>query len=123
MKAPRHLAACLGAAALLVALLAPAAAQAGFGIQSGSFSATATEFDGTPDFQAGSHPYQYTVHFEMNRDSENHVEGTLRELYVELPPGLVGNPLALPRCNRADFDTNLTPACPANTQVGVVEID
>ncbi len=123
MKARKQIAACLSTAALLLIFLAPAAAQADFGIEDGSFSAIPSESDGTPVFQAGSHPYQYTVHFAMNRDSENHVEGTLREIHIDLPPGLIGNPMALPRCSRADFDTNLTTICPANTQVGVGEID
>jgi hypothetical protein len=118
----KYLAACLGCVALFTALFAPVA-QADFGIEPGSFKAQATELDGTTTFQAGSHPYEYTVAFAMNRNSEDKVEGTLGELYVNLPPGLVGNPQALPRCSRADFDFNYTTTCPANTQVGVADID
>ena len=35
---------------------------------------------------------------EMNQGPEGIPEGTLRELIVDLPPGLVGNPRAVPRC-------------------------
>ncbi len=120
MSACRQLAACLALSAL--GLLLPAGAQAGFGIQPGSVSTTAINRDGTIDTQAGSHPYKYTVKFAMNQDGKGKPEGTLSSLVVDLPPGTVGNPLATPRCSRADFDSR-TPKCPANTQVGFANID
>ncbi len=46
-------------------------------------------------------------------------EGTLREVIVDLPPGMVGNPFAVPRCSGADFE-GVSPNCPSNTQVGSV---
>jgi hypothetical protein len=104
----------------LSALAAPAAAQADFGIQ--SFSADFTEADESPAIQAGAHPFEYTVHFTMNQDAEERVEGSLRTLVMELPPGLVGDPLSLPRCSRADFDFNRSSICPGNTQVGVADV-
>lgn len=42
----------------------------------------------------------------------------LRDLNVDLPPGLIGNPQAVPQCEQTDFLGN---ACPASAQVGVVE--
>jgi len=120
MKIRKQLSACLGAAALLLVLVAPSA-QADFGIK--SFSVSAVNEDGTPATLAGSHPYEYTVSFEMNQDAEKQPEGTLRRLIVELPPGFVGDPLALPRCTRAQFDFNLTSTCPGNTQVGVADVE
>jgi hypothetical protein len=44
--------------------------------------------------------------------------GQVRDLRVELPPGLVGNPNATPRCTVTQLQAS---ACPANTQVGEVE--
>jgi hypothetical protein len=116
MRARRQLALCLGLALALLALLAPAGAQAGFGIA--ALSATATNEDETVDLQAGSHPYEYTLSFTMSQDSEGNPEGTLRDLVAELPAGLVGNPLAVPRCSGADF-ASAVPECPADTQIGV----
>ncbi len=121
MKHRKNLAVFLCLTLLSVALLVPAGARADFGIK--SFSVLATEKDGTPVFQAGSHPYEYTVSFEMNQDSEGMPEGKLIETFVELPRGLVGNPLALPRCGRAAFDMNLIPACRGDAQVGVIDIE
>lgn len=104
----------------LFALAAPAAAQADFGIQ--SFSANFLEEDESPDTQAGSHPFEYKVRFTMNQDAEEDVEGTLKTLVMELPPGLVGDPLSLPRCSRAAFDFNLLSTCPGDTQVGIADV-
>ncbi len=121
MNARKHLSATIGLALLTIALLSPAGAQAAFGIQPGSFSATATEADGAPDFQAGSHPYDYTVSFTMNQDSKNLPEGELRSLVVDLPPGLVGAPLAVPKCPTPTLE-GIGSLCPGNTQVGIVHI-
>jgi hypothetical protein len=104
---------------LWLGLLAPAASQASFGID--SLEASAANEDGTIDLQAGSHPYGYTVHFEMNQDGEENPEGTIRSLIVELPPGLVGNPRAVPPCPGFLFDAQ-TPLCPGNTQVGTARV-
>jgi hypothetical protein len=41
----------------------------------------------------------------------------MRHLIVDLPTGLVGNPLAVPTCSRQDFDAAI---CKLATQVGVV---
>jgi len=120
MRARGHVVCCLALAALLA--FATPAAQAGFGIAPGSFSVTAENEDGTLDTLAGSHPYEYTVSFALNQNSEGEPEGALRDLIVELPPGLLGDPQALPRCGRADFDFGITPACPGNSQIGVADV-
>lgn len=38
----------------------------------------------------------------MNQDSEGFPEGTLRELIVDLPPGMVGNHISNP-CTKVQF--------------------
>jgi hypothetical protein len=119
VNARKPLAAGLGLALALIALLIPTAAQAAFGIN--GLEATATNKDGSIDLQAGSHPYEYKIHFSFNHNSSGNLEGTLRDLFADLPPGLVANPEAVPRCSGADFE-GLTPACPGNTQVGRVEV-
>jgi hypothetical protein len=113
----KSIVACLAIAGLLVALFGPSAAQASFGIK--SFTVTALNEDGSIDTQAGSHPYEYVVDFEMNQDAENKIEGRLANLVVDLPPGLVGNPQAVPTCKRADFIHTITPACAGEAQVGL----
>ncbi len=118
MRARRQLGACLGLALFLVALLAPAAAQAGFGIT--SFSTSALNRDGTVNLQAGTHPYEFQASFALNQTAEE-PEGTLSAFVADLPPGMVGNPRAVPRCTAADFEGQ-TPKCPGNTQVGIANV-
>jgi hypothetical protein len=109
------------ASILALALLAlPAAAQADFGIAPGSLQVEALNKDGTPDVRASTHPYAFTVHFNLNTDSSGHTEGgEMRDAIVDLPPGLIGNPTAIPSCPRQDMES-ATPECPGDTQVGVM---
>ncbi len=85
-----------------------------------------TNTDGTTDTQAGSHPYEFTFAFNLNSlgfgFGEYPAGGEPRVLNVNLPPGFVGDPNALPQCTREQFDAgDLEPGkgCPASTQIGV----
>jgi hypothetical protein len=102
---------------------------AGFGFA--GLDAWFTNADGTSDTQAGSHPYELTVAYAVNTKGlgflEEHVTVAQdRDLVVNLPPGIIGNPTAAPRCTRKQFDgEGLTPereqepSCPVSTQIGV----
>jgi hypothetical protein len=94
----------------------------GFGIVPGSVKTAAIEHDGTIDSQAGSHPYDYTVSFELVQNAKHEPEGTLRDVRVQLPSGLIGDPLAVPSCPREEFD-GITPRCPGATQIGIAQVD
>jgi hypothetical protein len=107
----------LGLGLLLLALFA-AGAQAEYGIN--GLQVSAINRDGSIDRQAGSHPYEYVVRFHTNLDAEGTPEGILGRLVADLPPGLVGDPRAVPQCSGADFE-GLQPSCPGATQVGIVE--
>ena len=90
-----------------------------------------TNADGTSDTQAGSHPYELTVAYAANSKGIGAYEevttgAQTRDLVVNLPPGIVGNPTAVPRCTRRQFDEETLqgsgaegPSCPAATQIGV----
>ncbi len=65
--------------------------------------------------QAGSHP-DVTTAFELTEDQAS----PAREVVVSLPPGLLGNPQATPRCSPSQFAAS---ACRPGTQVGVVEAE
>ena len=77
---------------------------------------------GSPDTQAGSHPYELVTNFELNGPEEVGPIGFLmsgrglRDVSAQLPPGFVGNPNAVPRCSDSDFSNR---ACPNDTAVGV----
>jgi hypothetical protein len=75
----------------------------GFGVK--TFESSFLNEDGSPDTQAGSHPYEYVNNFEFNSHFERteanadsrwvqEPNGTLRDLYVDLPPGVAGDPNA-----------------------------
>jgi len=107
-------------AGLCVALIVPATAQADFGLVPNTTTATALNNNGTIDEQAGSHPGGFQIHFELKTDSGGKVEGGgARDVLVDSPAGLVGNPGAMPACSRQDFEGS-SPNCPIDTQVGTL---
>lgn len=108
--------------ALLVLGILPAVARADFGITPGSLSVTTENRNGTVATQAGSHPFAFNVHFELNTDAGGISEGgAMRDVLTNLPPGLFGNPEAVPSCPRQSFEGAI-PNCPVGTQVGVARV-
>jgi hypothetical protein len=119
MNARKTLGASLVLALSLMAMLAPPV-HAEYAIH--GLEVSATNRDGSVDQQAGSHPYEYVVHFGVNLDSEGGPEGRLSHVLVDLPPGFIGNPQALPTCSDDDFEGTQA-NCPGATQIGVFEAD
>jgi hypothetical protein len=90
------------------------------------------------DTQAGSHPSTFTSILSFNVSSlwstetqclpEPRASGcpkssmATKDVSVALPAGLVGNSLAVPRCSQTVFQTYGGANCPADTQVGIVEL-
>src|ERR1700728_3421255 len=108
------------ALASLVATLAftAAPAMAEFGVQRFAFSAR--NQDGTPDVQAGSHPYALNTTIVLNEPGPT--TGNLKDVTVQLPPGLVGNPNATPKCTYQEFIRGLSGGggqCPSETAIGL----
>jgi hypothetical protein len=85
--------------------------------------------DGTLDTQAGSHPYEASFTFDLasaltrNQAGEvigNHpAGGEIKNIEARLPPGLVGDPNAVPQCTRPELDKE---KCPEESQIGIVTI-
>jgi hypothetical protein len=101
--------------ALSCLAVTPPAAVASFGIE--TFAVSARNADGTIDEQAASHPFLLDVHLAMNRDQSGEPEGSTHTIELDLPPGLVGNALAVPRCSHERF---LSDTCAGSTQVGTL---
>jgi len=88
---------------------------------------------GNPFTQAGGHPYELRTSFHVNW-SENvggnryaesdHPEdaptGNLKTVINELPPGLIGNPMATPKCTRAQV---IKYHCSGADQVGRMTVN
>jgi hypothetical protein len=82
--------------------------------------------------QAGAHP-DFETRFQIAGNPVLETEGqdppweNLRDLPIELPAGLIGNPNAFPTCSAAVFVEQLDmlgnsnhPACPSDSQVGII---
>ncbi|MDW5593214.1 hypothetical protein VSS74_02615 [Conexibacter stalactiti] len=108
--------------ALIAALAATATARAGeFGLEPDSFTASLSTA------QAGGHP-DVNVRFTLRNaavDPSDPYYGMVRfkpfgiaeSVVVDLPPGLVGDPTAAPRCPASAF-----PRCDLATQIGTVRL-
>jgi len=93
---------------------------------------SATE-SGEADTQAGSHPFELTTSLAFNVSAlespsarNGHSESPLanaspKDIEVALPPGLIGNPNAVPRCSQHAFLEMEGLNCPVYTQVGTVK--
>jgi hypothetical protein len=107
----------LGVALIVIASLALAtsARAAEFAVTPGSFTTVPSTF------QAGAHPDVRTT-FQLDKDANGKpIGGTPRNVIVDLPPGLVGAPSAVPTCpmkNAVDFEI----PCPLSSAVGEVDI-
>ena len=128
---------------LLVALAASAllpfgawgasSAHAAFGFVTGAsgFDGSFTNRDGSPDTRAGSHPYDLTIGFQLNKVFENGKpapDGAPKDIHVDLPAGFIGNPNATTKCTpeelaHSNFPSSLAVTCPASSQVGVAVVD
>src|SRR5690349_12887213 len=91
--------------ASIAALAFTASASAAFEIE--SFDVTYTEKNGSPATQAGSHPYEMTskVLFSLKENDKDEPipDGSPKDLSFSLPPGLIGDRNAVPRCTDAQF--------------------
>jgi len=79
--------------------------------------------DGSIDTQAGSHPYEATFINNFNviehGVKNERAGGEPRDLEAVLSAGFFGDPAAVPRCTREQFDNE---TCPAQSQIGTDEI-
>jgi hypothetical protein len=96
--------------AIAVLLAVPASAQAAFELRSFTVAPSG--------LQAGSHP-DVNVALDFAPWSAASPPEHVRDLTISLPPGLVGNPNATPRCTQADFEAD---ECAANTRVGTTSV-
>ena len=98
----------------------------GFGIA--GFSGQSVNDTGGRETQAGAHPdISTTIDFNTVPGGPEGVisDGNVKDVQVELPPGLVGNPNATPQCTAPEIRGKgalAPPLCPPETQVGVVDL-
>lgn len=109
--------------------IATSSAEAAFGFA--RFDTELTNASGEPDTTAGSHPYELTTSFALDIASLDQTPSEIyhgaavapadvKDVNVALPPGLVGNPDAVPTCSQFAFE--VLKRCPSDTQVGWVTL-
>jgi hypothetical protein len=100
-----------------------------FGVQ--DFSMQALDSAGVLDTRAGDHPANLTTSFDLTTENTATLAGTnyhpvqeVRDVVVYLPIGLVGNPLAAPRCplNQLLPTTGIT-SCPTDSRIGTLTFE
>ncbi len=100
--------------------------EAVFGVE--KYALKPVEEGGAPDARAGSHPFQLNTTLALNQNAKEEPLALPKNLQFKLPPGLLGNPNAVPQCSQVDFNTILTTPhgsqnlCKANTAIGVAEV-
>jgi hypothetical protein len=94
-----------------------------------SFDGEALKSNGAPATQAGSHPATASTDFFtttlLDPSARRFSTENLKDAVVELPPGLLGNPQAVPTCTQAQLlgtGLHTRPLCPPESQVGTVRL-
>jgi hypothetical protein len=123
--------------AAIMVFVADAAASGGFGVSKFTVeTTTAVEtpqetsgevfndvYVSEPATQAGGHPFALTTTLEFNSEEigggRSAAGGDPKDVVTDLPPGLLGDPMAVPRCALAIFAN--TGHCPPSSQVGIIE--
>jgi len=88
------------------------------------FGTTPYGEDGTAETQAGGHPHVFSVNLSFSSQERAELAaaagGGERDVTTYLPRGMIINPTATPRrCGEVEMEAY---ACPANTQIGVVNV-
>ena len=102
---------------------APAGAPQPFGFANFSFGAY--DATGTPDRLAADHPESVTTGFSLTTQAGTNgglqLTEAPKDIVVDLPLGLVGNPQAAPRCNEAELIRTLQESgCPLASEIGAL---
>lgn len=71
--------------------------------------------EGHPETLAGAHPDLLRIGFSLGGEG-----ASLRDLEIELPPGLGGSADAVPQCPRSVYESEVE--CPPDSQVGRIEV-
>lgn len=73
--------------------------------------------------QAGAHA-DFTMTFKLKSDLAKGVQAQTRDVVIDLPPGLIGNPNAVPKCTMTELGrAALLSSCPVASQVGLALLD
>jgi hypothetical protein len=94
----------------------------GFLAGAGGLASSLTEADGSPAGLAGSHPHQLTVGVgfpSLKAGGALFSSGSPRDIFIDLPQGLIVNPAAPAVCTEEQL---IAAACPPASQIGLVTL-
>jgi hypothetical protein len=106
-----------------------------YAIEPGSFEMVPEDEEFKTETAAGSHPFQLTTTVNFTQTARANgpgkpvlptVSDLSKNLNFALPPGLLGNPTAMPQCSDSQFgvhEENNLNACPENTVIGVADVE
>jgi hypothetical protein len=114
--------------------LAVSTSKTTFGVE--QFELRPEDAEGVLDTQAGSHPFQLTTTFNLDKNLEKHESfsgpkespfsaSQPKNLHFVLPPGLIGNVAKVPQCSGADFTSSVNGKsnyCQADTAIGYATV-
>jgi hypothetical protein len=110
-------------AGLAFAVLGASPAHAAFSLLNASVSVNGANAQFSR--QAGAHP-DLRVHFEFPYSQTTGVlDGNPKDVSLELPPGMVGDPTAVPQCPAsllAPPSDTINSHCPPETQIGIASV-
>jgi hypothetical protein len=95
------------------------------GVYNGDYSGmNDRQYTGPPAQASGGHPFVGVTDFIVANTKTitgaSQPNGTVKSIRVAIPPGLVSNPQATPKCSESALTGG---TCPSNTQVGVVQLE
>jgi hypothetical protein len=110
---------------LSVGLAAPANAEYGIASFDGQVTANPA---GDPSRQAGAHPYALSMFIGFNTvtdpiEGPGWPEGSAKNVIVDAPPGVVGNPTAVEQCTMEQLADSANIRCPSAAQIGVARVE
>jgi hypothetical protein len=92
-----------------------------------NFDGGVFEPNGDPTTQAGSHPFTASTEFDVNSVPKPPTGwlkpfGSIKDVTIDLPAGLVGNPQAVPVCPDLGDSEGPQNPCPDESQVGFLQL-
>ncbi len=112
----------VGIAVALACTLGTSRANAAFEIV--EFSGLSANQDGTSATQASSHAYQQDTTVLLTANGSQ-PDGQMKDVEVDAPPGLLGNPQAVPvpcKAEQLGVGESFAGRCPVDTQVGLARL-
>jgi hypothetical protein len=76
------------------------------------------QYMGPPAQASGGHPFVGVTDFIV-KNNGGQPTGTVKSIRVDIPPGLVSNPQATPKCSESALTSG---SCPSDSQVGIVNL-